>query len=108
MNKTILVGLAILAVSTSAASAGTHRTHHSRAMNPNAMNPNAMNPNASAAAINPNPHARSMNAYAAVGAPPAAMPGASSKDRDMHMKNLHDSGYDPKNDLTKSGTMRQQ
>ena len=98
MNKTILVGLAILAVSTSAASAGTHRTHHSR----------AMNPNASAAAINPNPHARSMNAYAAMGAPPAAMPGASSKDRDMHMKNLHDSGYDPKNDLTKSGTMRQQ
>jgi len=103
MNKTILVGLAILAVSTSAASAGTHRTHHSRAMNPNAMNPNA-----SAAAMNPNPHARSMNAYAAMGAPPAAMPGASSKDRDMHMKNLHDSGYDPKNDLTKSGTMRQQ
>lgn len=98
MNKTILVGLAILAVSTSAASAGTHRTHHSR----------AMNPNASAAAMNPNPHARSMNAYAAVGAPPAAMPGASSKDRDMYMKNLHDSGYDPKNDLTKSGTMRQQ
>jgi len=98
MNKTILVGLAILAVSTSAASAGTHRTHHSR----------AMNPNASAAAMNPNPHARSMNAYAAMGAPPAAMPGASSKDRDMHMKNLHDSGYDPKNDLTKSGTMRQQ
>jgi hypothetical protein len=98
MNKTILVGLAILAVSTSAASAGTHRTHHSR----------AMNPNASAAAMNPNPHARSMNAYAAVGAPPTAMPGASSKDRDMYMKNLHDSGYDPKNDLTKSGTMRQQ
>ena len=76
MNKTILVGLAILAVSTSAASAGTHRTHHSR----------AMNPNASAAAMNPNPHARSMNAYAAMGAPPAAMPGASSKDRDMYMK----------------------
>jgi hypothetical protein len=98
MNKTILVGLAILAVSTSAASAGTHRTHHSR----------AMNPNASAAAMNPNPHARSMNAYAAVGAPPTAMPGASSKDRDMYMKNLYDSGYDPKNDLTKSGTMRQQ
>jgi len=98
MNKTILVGLAILAVSTSAASAGTHRTHHSR----------AMNPNASAAAMNPNPHARSMNAYAAVGAPPAAMPGASSKGREMYMKNLHDSGYDPKNDLTKSGTMRQQ
>src|SRR5215475_9386936 len=98
MNKTILVGLAILAVSTSAASAGTHRTHHSR----------AMNPNASAAAMTPNPHARSMNAYAAVGAPPTAMPGASSKDRDMYMKNLHDSGYDPKNDLTKSGTMRQQ
>jgi hypothetical protein len=98
MNKTILVGLAILTVSTSAASAWTHRTHHSR----------AMNPNASAAAMNPNPHARRMNAYAAVGAPPAAMPGMSSKDHDMYMKNLHESGYDPKNDRTKSGTMRQQ
>jgi hypothetical protein len=73
MNKTILVGLASLTVSTSAASAWTHRTHHSR----------AMNPNASAAAMNPNPHARPMNAYAAVGAPPAAMPGGSSKDHDM-------------------------
>jgi hypothetical protein len=98
MNKTILVGLAILTVSTSAASAWTHRTHHSR----------AMNPSASAAAVNPNPHARPMNAYAAIGAPPAAMPGASSKDHGTYMKNVRDSGYDPKNDLTKSGTMRQQ
>ena len=99
MNKTILVGLAILTVSTSAASAWTHRTHHSR----------AMNENASAAAMNPNPpYARSMNAYAAMGAPPTAMPSAISKDRETYMKNLHDSGYDPKNDLTKSGTMRQE
>jgi hypothetical protein len=96
MNKAILVGLAILTVSTSAASAWTHRNHHTR----------ATNPNASTAAMNPN--ARPMNAQAAVGAPPAAMPGVSSKDREMRMKNLHESGYDPKNDFTASKTMRQQ
>ena len=98
MNKTFLVGLAILTVSTTAASAWTHRTHHSR----------MMNPHASATAMSPNPYGRPMNAYAAMGAPRAAMPRASSKDLDMYMKNLHDSGYDPKNDFTKSGTMRQQ
>ncbi len=96
MNKTIFVGLAILTVSTSAASAWTH--HHSR----------AENPNASAAAMAPKPNSRPMGAYAAMGAPPEAMPGVSSKDYDAYMKNLHDSGYDPKNDFTKSGTMRQQ
>lgn len=97
MNKSILVGLAILTVSTSAASAMTHRTHHSR----------AMNPNASAAMMSPNPHARPANTYAAMNAPPAAMPGVSSKNQQMYMKNLHDSGYDPKKDFTASGTLRQ-
>jgi hypothetical protein len=96
MTKHFLAGLAILALSTSAASAWTHRTTHSR----------AMNPNASAAAMNPNPSARSMNAYAAMGTPPpAAMPGVSSKDHDMHMKNLRDSGYDPKNDFNAAGNV---
>ncbi len=94
MNKTILVGLAILLVSTSAASAWTHQ---SRA-----------HPNASAAAMIPNSYGRPANAYAAMGAPPAAVPGVSTKDYDMYMKNLRDSGYDPKNDFTKTGTMRQQ
>jgi len=99
MNKSVLVSLAILTLSTSAASAWTHRTHHSRAINPNA---------ASAAAINPNPYARPTNAYAAMGAPPAVRPGVSSKDHDTYMKNLHDSGYDPKKDFTATGTIRQQ
>jgi hypothetical protein len=30
----------------------------------------------------------------------------SSKNHEMYMKNLRDSGYDPKNDFTKAGTMR--
>jgi hypothetical protein len=96
MNKAILVGLTILTVSTSAASAGTHRTHHAR----------ATTPNTSAAAMNPNTSARPMNAQAAV--PTAAMPGVSGKDREMRMKNLHESGYDPKKDFTANKTMRQQ
>jgi hypothetical protein len=84
MNRSILVGLAILIVSTSAASAWTHRTHHTR----------AVHPNASAAAINPNPYAHPMNAnaYAGVGAPPAFMAGpVNSSDYTQYMKNLHDS-----------------
>ena len=92
MKKSILVSLAILTVSTSAALAhGT--THHSR----------ARHPQASAAATNTNPSARSRNANAFLaprGAPPAVIPGGvSSKDHEMYMKNLHDSGYDPKNDF---------
>ena len=98
MNKTILVGLAILTVSTSAASAWTHPTHHSR----------AMKPNASAVAMKPNTSTRAMNANAFAGAPPAVMPGVSSKDREMHMKNLRDSGYDRKNDFTQSRTVQHQ
>jgi hypothetical protein len=95
MNKAILVGLTILAVSTSAASAATHRAHHARATNPNTSAAAAMNTST-----------RPMNAQAAV--PMAARPGVSSKDREMRMKNLHESGYDPKNDFTASKTMRQQ
>ena len=97
MNKTILVGLAILTVSTSAASAMTHRTHHR----------GAMNPNAAAATMKPNSYTGSRHAYAAAGAPPAAMSGMSSKNQGMYVKNLHDSGYNPKNDFTKDGTMAQ-
>lgn len=96
MNKGILVGLTILAVSTSAASAWTHRHLHSRAMNPNAY----------AAATYPGPYAGPRNTYASMGAPPAAMSGM-SKNQEMYMKNLHDSGYNPKNDFTATGTMRQ-
>jgi hypothetical protein len=73
MNKSILVSLAILTLSTSVALAA-HKTHHSR----------AMKPNASAAATNPT-------------APgPAGWPGSgmSNKDREMYVKNQHDSGMD--------------
>jgi hypothetical protein len=42
-----------------------------------------------------------------MGAPPTVMPGVSSKNHEMYMKNLRDSGYDPKNDFTKAGTMAQ-
>jgi hypothetical protein len=84
MKKSILVSLAILTLSTSSALAWTH---HSRAMH---------HPKASAAATNPNPYARPMNANAFA---PVGAPGVSSKDHDMYMKNLHDSGYDPKNDF---------
>jgi hypothetical protein len=30
---------------------------------------------------------------------------ALSNDHTMYLRNLHDSGYDPKNDFTKSGTL---
>jgi hypothetical protein len=74
MNKSILVSLAILTLSTSVALAA-QRTHHSR----------AMKPNASAAATNPT----------GVGPSPVFWTGgASSSDRDMYIKNLHDSGLD--------------
>ena len=98
MNKTILVGLAILTVSTSAASAWTNRTDESH----------AMKPHAAAAAMKPNASTRAMNANAAMTAPPAAMPGVSSKDHEARMKNLHDSGYDPKNDFNANGILKQQ
>jgi len=32
--------------------------------------------------------------------------GVSNSDRALHIKNLHDSGYDPKNDFNPNGTMR--
>ena len=76
MTKSILA-IAILALSTSGASAWTHHFHHRQAM----------------------------NAYGSVAAPPfVGMGGVSSNDHTMYLRNLHDSGYDPKNDFTKSGT----
>jgi len=42
-------------------------------------------------------------AQALVGAPPG---GASGSDRALYIKNLHDSGYNPKNDFNPNGTMR--
>jgi hypothetical protein len=98
MNKSILVSLAILTLSTSVALAA-QRTHHGR----------AMKPNASAAAMNPNPYARPMNAFAGVGPSPVVMPGGvSSNDRALYIKNLHDSGYNPKDNFSPNGTIRTQ
>ena len=87
MHKAVLVGLTILAISTSAASAWTHRSHHRGSMNSNAS-----------AAMYPN---QPMNAQ-------AAAPGVSSKDHEMYMKNLHDSGYDQKKDRGTTGNMKRE
>ncbi len=97
MNKSILIGLAVLTVSASSASALTQRAQHNR----------AMKPITSATAVKPNPSARTTNAYAAMGAPSAVPPGASSKNHELYMKNLRDSGYDPKKDFTAAGTIRE-
>jgi hypothetical protein len=73
--KKILIGLAILTVSTSVALAA-HPTHHSH----------AMKPNASAAATNP-------NIFGVGGASPAIWSGGvSASDHALYIKNLHDSG----------------
>jgi len=46
-------------------------------------------------------------AQALVGALPVVVPGGvSSSDRAQYIKNLHDSGYNPKNDFNPNGTIR--
>jgi hypothetical protein len=46
-------------------------------------------------------------AHAPVGASPVVMPGGvSSSDSALYIKNLHDSGYNPKNDFNPNGTIR--
>ena len=47
--------------------------------------------------------------YAGVGAPPVAWTGGvSSSDHTTYMKNLHDSGYDPKNNFNANGIVKTQ
>jgi hypothetical protein len=82
MTKSILVSLAILTLSTSAALAA-HRTHHRQAVNANAAVP-------------------------APASPVGWMGGVSSSDRALYIKNLHDAGYDPKNNFDAKGNMRTQ
>jgi hypothetical protein len=80
MTKSILISLAVLTLSTSAALAA-HRTHHRHAM----------------------------NAYAGVGASPVVWTGGvSSSDHGMYTRNLHDSGYNPKNNFDANGTLKTQ
>lgn len=71
MAKSILVSFAILTLATSAALAA-QRTHHRQPM----------------------------NAFAGMGASPTISPGGvSSSDRALYIRNLHDSGYNKKNDF---------
>jgi hypothetical protein len=83
MRRGIVVGLAVLVLSTSAALAA-HRTHHH--------------------------HHQAMEATAPSDAGPAPgmwMGGVNSGDHAMYLQNLHDSGYNPKNDFV-NGNMRTQ
>ena len=86
MSKTILVGLSLALLSTSAALA-MHRHHHHRMVNPHRGG------GMSAAPMMP-------------GAGPMTAT-ATNPDYDKYMKNLRDSGYDPKKDYV-AGRMRVQ
>ncbi|SHL83937.1 hypothetical protein SAMN05444159_6955 [Bradyrhizobium lablabi] len=89
MTKSILVSLAILTLSTSAVLAA-QRTHHRQAMNANA--------GVGAAGVG----------AAGVGASPVFWTGGvSSSDHAMYIKNLHDSGYNTKNNFNASGNVAQ-
>jgi len=80
MTKNILISLAVLTLSTSAALAA-HRTHHRQ----------------------------TMNAYGSVGASPVVWTGGvSSSDRATYFRNLHDSGYDPKSNFDAKGILKTQ
>jgi hypothetical protein len=78
VTKSILVGLAVLTLSAPAAFAAHH--HHHR-----------------------HHQATTVGQGAGPVAPPA---GAMSSGQSQYMKSLQESGYDPKNDYTSGGTMR--
>ncbi|MBO4222437.1 hypothetical protein [Bradyrhizobium neotropicale] len=83
MTKSVLVSLAILTLATSTALAA-QRTHHRHPMNAYA----------------------GMRAAPVVAPGPAIAPGGvSSGDRDMYFRNLHDSGYNPKNNFNSVGNV---
>ena len=80
MTKSIIVGLAVLTLSASAAFAAHHHRHHYR---------------------------HGMSPAAGEGMAPAVPPaGGMSSGQSQYMKNLHDSGYNPKNDYSEGGIMR--
>jgi len=88
MTKSILISLAVLTLSTSAALAA-HRTHHRHAMN--------AYPSVGASPVVPS-----------VGASPVLWTGGvSSSDHATYVKNLHDSGYNTKNNFNASGNVAQ-
>jgi hypothetical protein len=82
MTKSILVSFAVFTLATSAALAAQHRTHHHHATNANA------------------------NMAAPSPSPVVSPGGASSGNQEMRMRSLRESGYDPKNDFSSSGAMR--
>ena len=112
MTKSILVSFAVLALSTSAAFAAQRTYHHRDAMNaggayargPYVAGPYAGGPYAGG------PYVR--GAYASMGAPPVGpvgwQGGMNSSDYTNYMRNLHDSGYDPKNDYNSNGIISTQ
>ena len=48
------------------------------------------------------------NVAAGPGAPPAGWGGLSNEDRARYIKNLHDSGYNPKDNFNSNGTVKTQ
>jgi hypothetical protein len=86
MTKSILVSLAVVALSTSAALAA-HPTHHRHAMNAHA----------------------GMGMGAGVAPSPGVWAGGvSSGDHTTYIRNLHESGYDPKNNFDANGILKTQ
>jgi hypothetical protein len=58
---------------------------------------------------NPNGRPTNANTFAGPGVSPVGWwGGASSNDRALYIKNLHDAGYDPKNNFNANGTIRTQ
>jgi hypothetical protein len=96
MTKSILVSLAVLTLSTSAALAA-HPIHHRHAMN--GHDRHAMNARAGVG----------MDTGVGVGASPVVWAGGvSSSDHATYIRNLHESGYDPKNNFDAKGILKTQ
>ena len=84
MKKVILITIAVASLSTTAladARVAGHRTHHSHVVTGAAVNPALLNANAS---LNGN---------------------GNGSDHTMHIRNIHDSGYNPKNDFDSFGNL---
>ncbi|WP_136626397.1 hypothetical protein [Bradyrhizobium macuxiense] len=82
MTKIILVSIAVASLSTTAladARMAGHRTHHHHLVMGTGLSPALLNANASL--------------------------GGDSSDHAMRIRNLHDSGYNPKNDFDSSGNV---
>ena len=86
MTKIMLISIAIASLSTTALAdtrTAGHRTHHRHLVMGVAASPALLNANASLNGIG----------------------NGSASDHAMHMRNLHDSGYNPKDDVDSLGNM---